>query len=127
MKRILQTREFDFGRIDFHEKFLVSILNEGVLFNQEKFEKIAEECRKFYKQNGFVYISHRINSYDVDPTVYVVLKKSNILKGIAIVVENEIASTVGTAYFEGNFSNFPFEVFENLEDAVYWAEKLLEK
>lgn len=72
-----------------------------------------------------VHISHRINSYSIDPTDYKVLNKISTLKGIAIV--NADSEGIQSAKLERIFIKKPFEIFTNLEDAKEWARKLLEE
>jgi len=46
-------------------------------------------------------------------------------KGIAIV--DKTASKVNLAAFEKNFTSYPFEIFDNLNDAMKWADDLIKK
>lgn len=72
-----------------------------------------------------VHISHRINSYSIDPTDYCVLDKIPTLKGIAVV--NADPQGIQSAKLERIFSKKPFRIFSNLEDAKKWADTVLQK
>ncbi|GHC58151.1 hypothetical protein [Ulvibacter litoralis] len=71
-----------------------------------------------------VYISHRINSYSVDPTDYKILEKIPTLKGIAVVNTNP--NGIQSAKLEKIFFKKPFKIFTDLEIARKWATTLLE-
>jgi len=40
---------------------------------------------------AFVYITHRVNSYSVDPTIYISVSKIENLVGFAVVFINQMA------------------------------------
>lgn len=71
-----------------------------------------------------VYISHRINSYAVDPNDYKYLEMIPNLKGIAVVSYSESRRSTARS-LEKKFYKKPFETFENLQDASSWATEIL--
>lgn len=71
----------------------------------------------------YAYISHRIHSYSVDPTVYIDAAKQEGLEAIAVVSENPITST--NVLIEKQFFNQPFESFTTIEGAKNWLSQIL--
>lgn len=115
--------ELDFGVVSIHENILIAKLNEGILFDVESNQKLLELGSEIFKDRNYGYISHRVNSYAVDPMVYFESSNKTNLKAIAVVSENEItrrnAASVEKKFYKDNNS---FEVFQTLEEAVKWIK-----
>lgn len=125
MDTVLETKELNFVVLKFHENYVLSELKEGIVLGQEELNRLVKTCTDFYKGKKFVYISLRINNYNVNPVVYLKLKEVKSLAGIAIVCSH--ANCYSTASFERSFSKIPFEVFLEFDDALEWAKDLLKK
>ncbi|MCH4823029.1 hypothetical protein ML462_07560 [Gramella lutea] len=115
--------ELDFGSVYIHENILIAKLNEGILFDVESNQKLLELGSQIFKDENYGYISHRVNSYAVDPMVYFESANKFNLKAIAVVSENEItrrnAEEVEKKFYRN--SNC-FKVFQTLEEAVEWIK-----
>ena len=61
---------FDFGTIELHEHYVITIMNEGITVKPEYNEELVSIANTHYKGKPFAYITHRKNSYAVDPSVY---------------------------------------------------------
>lgn len=113
--------ELDFGKVTIHENIIIAKLNEGILFDVENNKKLLELGKEIFNQKNYGYISHRVNSYAVDPMVYFESANTKNLKAIAVVSESEMtrrnADQVERKFYKGNNS---FEVFQTLEEAVQW-------
>lgn len=120
MKEILN---FDFCDISIHDNYLVVVMKEGVNITPQHNDVLLEVTKKHFLDKKFVYITHRINSYSVDPKIYFETSKIENLKGFAVVSSNYKAKV--NAQIEQMFFNKPFEIFTKLEDAFSWAEELL--
>ncbi len=120
MSLILKTVDLDYTTLDFHENFVESKMKEGTVFSLEQIDNLIAVCSEYFMDKPFVYISRRINNYNVNPTIYLQLVKVPNLKGIAIVSDK--ASSLNMAQFEKQFSKIPFEIFLELKDAVKWAK-----
>ena len=94
------------------------------MFAQPEVNKLVEECSAFYNYKQYVYISHRINNYNVDPMVYFNLSEAKGLVGIAVVGDS--TASLNMAQFEKRFTKLSFEIFPELADAIFWAQKLVE-
>jgi len=117
------TIELDFGSVSIHEDFIVAKMNEGILFDISKNETLLEMGTEVFQGKPYAYISHRVNSYAVDPMVYKQSAKFPNLKVIAVVSENEmtrtLASTVEREFYTD--SNC-FKVFTELKNATSWVQ-----
>ena len=125
MEEILRTIELEFTILEFHKNFVISRVREGVVFSKKQVQDLVEVCADFYKRKKFVYISKRVNNYNVDPTIYLDLENVKNLAGIAIVSTK--TSAINMANFEQTFSKVPFAVFMDMEDAMDWVKEILEK
>lgn len=110
--------------LEFYNFYVVSRVHENVIFDEEILEKVRNICRNFFKDQPYVYISKRVHSYNVNPLIYLKLRKNEKLSGVAIVSDN--FSQLTTANFEKQFSPLPFDIFDNLEEAIAWAQSVVE-
>lgn len=103
---------------------------EGIEGTHVTFEKVnnvlrvAEEV--FGKDIPFVYISHRIHSYSIDPIgYYEAIKSFHNIKAFAIVTPRKRTKMI--ANLERLFVAKPIRVFDDLDSAILWAEEIIEK
>ena len=122
---VLKTIELEFTILEFHSNYVVSRVRENVVFSKKQVTDLVEVCSDFYKRKKFVYLSQRVNNYNVDPTIYLNIGDVMNLAGIGIVSGNSAA--IKMANFEQNFSKIPFSIFIEMEDALEWVNELLGK
>lgn len=115
--------ELDCGIIWVHDRILVNEMNEGALLDVETNRKILEIGSSNFGEEYFGYISHRINSYAVNPMVYRESAEHSRLKAIAVVSENRM--TRETARLEQQFytNKNSFGIFSSLEEAKAWMHE----
>lgn len=117
--------ELDFGKVWFKDNILIAELNEGILFDVENNRKLLEIGKKTFQDRPYGYISHRINSYAVNPMVY--LESANIsnLKAIAVVTNSVVSNN--NAVLEKQFyrDSNSFEIFTSLDEAIEWMKAQL--
>ena len=118
-----ETLSLDFCEITIYDKYLVVVMNEGVNITPKHNKVLVEVTKTHFSKTSFVYITNRINSYSVDPKIYLETAKIKNLKGLAVVSNNYKAK--GNAQIEKMFFNKPFEIFANLENAFSWADDIL--
>ena len=106
-----------------YDKYLVTNINEGFNLLPEHNKVLVDVATSHFKDQPFVYITHRINSYSVDPKIYYETSKIKNLAGLAVVSSKFIAKS--NAEIEKMFFTKPFEIFSDLESAKEWAELLL--
>ena len=118
-----KTIELDFGIVTIHENILIAKLDEGVLFDVENNRKLLQLGSEIFQGTNYGYVSHRVNSYAVDPMVYFESANVTNLRAIAVVSENEMtrrnAEEVERKFYKDSNS---FEVFQTLEEAVAWLK-----
>ena len=106
------------------DNIIIAEINEGVVLNQDMSDDIIYFSSVVFKNNPFVYITNRINSYAVDPIIYKDVSQPETLKGFAVV---STTLSARNAEIERLFLNKPFEIFSDLEEAKLWAIQILNK
>ncbi|MCK8482067.1 hypothetical protein [Psychroserpens algicola] len=113
----------NFCVIHIYDSYMVVTVNTGVNITSEHNEILKNVANTYFKNNPFVYITHRINSYSVDPAVYNETSKINNLVGFCVVSKNYMAKSA--AQIEKLFLNKPFEIFDTLDEAIEWARSVI--
>ena len=62
--------ELDFCILHFFDGYVISYINEGEIVTFDKSSIITKTAVELYGSSKFVYITNRVNSYSVDPSVY---------------------------------------------------------
>jgi hypothetical protein len=119
---IIET-DFDFGNVKIQNDIVIAEMNEGITFDINYNTEFLKFCKNHFKEKAYGYISHRIHSYSVNPTVYLDTAKNSNMRAIAVVSSDPISK--GNAEIEKQFFEYPFEVFSTLEQAVQWMNKIL--
>jgi hypothetical protein len=122
---MINTVTLSFCSLQIYNNIVVSIINEGIVLTQDLIDEMVETIVPSFKGEDFVYITHRINSYSVDPTIYISVSKIKNLVGFAVVSTNHMA--LSSTDIERLFLKKPFEVFSELDKSIQWANKLLKK
>ena len=125
MEDILKTIELEFTILEFHNNHVVSSVRENVVLSKTQVRDLVDVCSDFHQKKKFVYISKRVNNYNVDPTIYLNIDDVKNLAGIAVVSSN--TSAIKMANFEQTFSKVPFSIFMEMDDAREWMSELLGK
>lgn len=116
--------KFDFCDMRIYDNYMVTIMNEGVTITPDHNQILLNIVDTYYNDRKFVYITHRLHSYSVDPAIYFETSKIKNLAGFAVVSKDFKAKS--NAEIEKLFLNKPFEVFNTVEEAIAWANSLLE-
>ncbi|MFD2561124.1 hypothetical protein [Aquimarina rubra] len=115
----------NFGLAEIYEDYIKVIINEGITVSPNDNNTLLEMVENHFQNKAFVYISHRINSYSIDPTVYLETAKIKSLVGLAVVSEDprqEKQTLVEKTFFDKEFRHF-----NDMESALAWKEELLSK
>lgn len=124
MKRKKQTTiSYPFGAVDIYETYLISVINEGETVKPIYNDELTKLSQTIYKDRPFGYITHRKNSYGVDPKTYLETSKIKNLVAFAVVSKEELP--ISNAEIEKLFLSKPVRVFQSLEMAVEWVETLV--
>jgi len=121
-KQLIDTYTFEWGKLYLYNDLAIGEINQGVHVTAETLLSFFEFFQENYKI-PFGYISHRINSYSIDPQVYKMLPKNSLLKGIAVVSDQKFSSL--NARVEKNFYNGRYELFTTIDAAVNWLDTIV--
>ena len=113
---------YAFGKVTIHDNYLVAVMNEGITVTPDLNEVLLTIAKTYYKDKRFVYITHRVNSYAVDPNIY--FKTSEIPNLIGFAVVSGKKTVIDNIDLERSFLSKPFKSFTRIEDAVDWAHKI---
>ena len=114
---------YDFCTIDIYDNYLVTRINAGIHITPEHNEILLDLVQQYFKDKRFVYLTHRIYSYSVDPSIYKETSKIENLAGFGVIAEIPVSRA--NAQIEKLFLTKPFEIFNTLEDAILWAESII--
>lgn len=122
MEKILN---FSFGQMTIYSNYVVTVMKEGITVTPDYNQDLIKVTDTYYKNKPFVYITHRINSYAVDPKIYIETSKIENLKGFAV-VSNDFKARIN-AQIEKLFFKKPYETFSTLDEAFVWADQLVKQ
>lgn len=118
-------RYYDLGytEVFVFENYLINQIKEGqtVIVNHAKV--LSAMIDKHFPDRDMIYIANRVNSYAVDPLVYLKVSEIKNLKALCIVAASQIKRN--TALYEKQFCTKPFEIFTTMNDAIVWSTKQL--
>ncbi|NER11888.1 hypothetical protein GWK08_00410 [Leptobacterium flavescens] len=112
--------DLEFGSVEFYDSFAVGVINEGVDLKSCENKYLLNTFENEYKNKPFGFISNRIHSYSVDPTVYKETSELKNLVAIAVVMSNPVQRL--SVEIEKLFFDKPFEYFMDLEEAKNWIK-----
>ncbi|MBW2937906.1 hypothetical protein KXJ69_07295 [Aureisphaera sp. CAU 1614] len=121
MKKLYKLK---FGEVHIHDFYVMAIIAEGVIIDKKNSDTIIELAVKHFPNDSFGYITHRIHSYSVDPTVYKDVAEIKNLVGFAIVTGN--SKGLKNSDFEQFFIKKPSKAFKELDEAIRWVKELIE-
>lgn len=126
-RTLITTIETEIGKFDYYSNMVVGEVKEGVHVTFDTaIEPLQAGAQVFGYGESFIYISHRLHSYSIDPTgYYEAASMFPNFKALAVVATNKRRRML--ANLERLFMKRPIHVFSNLEDAFKWAEEYLEK
>ena len=105
------------------DDFLINQIKEGVKIQSHHNEELKVVLSEHFKNRPIAYISNRVMSYAVDPLVYKETEKIPNLVAMAIIPKTEAMRK--NAEYERQFFGKPYEIFDNLSEAIAWVHKLI--
>jgi hypothetical protein len=121
-KKLNDTYTFENGKLYLYNDLIIGEINEGVHVTIDVMLSFFQFFLENYKV-PFGYISYRKNSYSIDPQVYKMLPKNDLLKGIAVVSDQKFSSL--NAHIEKKFFKGRYELFTTINTAVNWLDKIV--
>ncbi len=122
MKTILS---YEFCKVEIYNNYIVVVMFEGITLTPEKNDVLLSIATKYFKNSSFGYITNRIHSYSVVPSIYFETSKIENLVAFAVVSSKQI--NVTNTQFEKIFYKNPFRHFIELEDAISWVNNEVAK
>ena len=122
MKHLVKT---SVGVMQVYENYIVAIVNEGETVTDFSNADLFKIVKNHFKNKKFIYISYRVNSYAVDPIIYIQASKIENLIGFAIVSAKKIARI--NSQIEQIFSKKPLKTFTDINDATEWANNTIKE
>ena len=120
---MIKSLKYPFCTIDIYSNYVISRINEGFHLTPDKNRILEDIANDYFKDKPFAYITHRIHSYSVDPSIYLQTSKVKNLAGMAVVAEAPLSK--GNAEVEKLFLKKPFEIFTDLNGAIEWVKSLI--
>lgn len=108
-----------------YNNYVVTVMKEGITVTPNYNDDLIDVTKTYFLNKPFVYITHRVNSYAVDPKIYFETSKIENLKGFAVVSQDYKKKE--NAQIEKLFFKKPFETFTTLEEAFAWADQLVKQ
>lgn len=126
-QELLVEHVFDIGKFQFYPNIILGEFAEGVHVTKANALHQIQLAQEIYGDGRpFVYMSHRLHSYSMDPVGYgEVVSMFPNFKAFAIISTNKYRRML--ANLERLFIKRPIGVFHTLEDAFKWADDVLEK
>lgn len=115
----------DFCQLELYDDYALAVMHEGIVVDKENNAILVEIAEKHFKDIPFIYITHRLNSYSVDPNVYTKTAQIKSLKGFAIVSKDPIQKAHAT--YEKKFFNKELRHFNTLKAALKWKDQILKE
>lgn len=123
----IEVHNLDIGKFTFYPNIIVCEIKEGIHVDFENAAFAIQVAQMMLgSEKPAVYISHRTNSYSWNPIHYreIVELFPNFM-ALAIVSENKKRRMI--ANLERLFIKKPIKVFDNLDDAIQWAQEVILK
>jgi len=119
--------DLDVGKFTYYPNFIIGEFKEGTYVTFESALVPIQYAIELYgDQKPIVYISHRINSYAMDPVSYKdVIDLFPNFRAFGIVAKNKRRRMI--ARLEKLFVKRPISVFEDMNSAMLWAEEVIKK
>ncbi|WP_271768158.1 hypothetical protein [Aquimarina algiphila] len=116
---------FDFCHIEIYNDYIKAVMKAGITVSPEHNTILLQVVERHFKNKPFVYLTHRINSYAVNPTIYLETAKIKNLVGFAV-VSNDPKQIMQTKV-EKIFFGKEFKQFDTIEAALNWKNETIKK
>ena len=120
---VLEVHEFEFGTFYYFQNFVLAEISEGINFDWPKAKIILDIANRIYPINFKPhYISNKINSYSIDPTIWLRVFKTKRRINTYVVIDSNPSARFNLL-FEKQFFKGKIRKFDTLYEAIYWAEE----
>ncbi len=122
---MITSYNFDFCYIEIYNDYVKAVVKEGVTVSPKHNDVLIHIAERHFKNRPFVYLTHRINSYAVNPTIYLETAKIKNLIGFAVVSTDP--KQIMQIKIEKIFFRKEFKQFDNIESALDWKNELMKE
>jgi hypothetical protein len=117
-RNALNYYDLGYSEVFVFENYLINQIKEGEKVVVAHAQNLRAMIDKHFKDRKMVYIANRVKSYSVNPLAYFKVAEIDILKAICIGIDSNMKRH--TALYEKQFSAKPFEIFSNMNEAIFW-------
>lgn len=122
---MITTYDFGYCHADIYDDHVIVYINNGVTVSPENISELNFVTKKHFENKLYVYITVRVNSYTVDPMIYLESNKIENLLGFAIVSKD--SKQISQVKIEKVFTNKKIKQFRTLKKALQWKDKIINK
>ena len=122
---MIASYDFGFCHVEVYDDYILSRMKEGVTVSPEFIAEMSFMAEKHFKNKFFVYITHRVNSYSVNPISYFEGNKITNMIGFAVVSKDPKQRS--QSRIEKTFFDKELRQFENMEEALEWKDQIIQK
>ncbi len=119
-------KTLDFCQVSIYSDYIYVVMNEGITVIPAHNDILIDLANTYFPERDFVYMTHRIHSYSVDPTVYIETSKIKNLRAFIVIAQNFDKESEITK-IEKLFFEKPFVLFGTKEEAIAYKDELLSR
>lgn len=120
---IIKYYNIEESEIFIFDEFIINQIKEGVLIEPKHNVILNDIIQKHFSGKTMAYISNRVKSYSVNPLIYNETVKIPNLVAIALIPKTTAMRS--NAEYEREFYDKPYEIFDNLSQAIAWVHKII--
>ncbi|GAB5400253.1 MAG: hypothetical protein Aureis2KO_18380 [Aureisphaera sp.] len=113
------------AKVWIYENIVITEVVQGVKIDYKNTFDLIVKGVNYVDYKPWVYISHRLHPYDVDPSFFKYVNLIPYLKGVAIVYPKGTNAPIELP--EKKAITRKVGIFEDLTEAYLWAKALLQK
>jgi hypothetical protein len=121
--QLKKTLDTDIGMVYFYDNIVVFEAKEGIIMSYKTGFSILLKGLNYLGPKRWVLISNRVHSYSIKPMDYKYLNKVPTLRAVSVVNYSEVGHS--NAQLEAKFCKKPFQMFDDLTEAVIWSKGYL--
>ena len=121
--QLKKTLDTDIGMVYFYDNIVVFEAKEGIIMSYKTGFFIFLKGLNYLGPKRWVLISNRVHSYSIKPMDYKYLNKVPTLRAVGVVNYSEVGHS--NAQLEAKFCKKPFQMFDDLTEAVIWSKGYL--
>lgn len=117
--------DLEFCEAKIYHDYAIVIMKEGITVSPKYLGTFKNIVNKHYKNQPFVYISHRIHSYSVNPITHI--QSSKVPNLVALAVVSDDPKQKLQTKIESTFFGKQFRHFKTMEEALSWKDQIMKK